>query len=70
MSPEDRQRLFGQDDHVMVYGRDYKYRLEKAGFEVRMDSYVRDLGIDMVKRYGLMKDEDIYVCNKPKPKKD
>lgn len=68
VTPEDRERLFGQYDHVRIYGRDYKDRLEKAGFKVRVDDYVRDLGIDMIKKYGLREDEDIYFCTKPKPK--
>lgn len=63
--PEDRERLFGQDDHVRVYGRDYKNRLEKAGFTVKVDSYVRELGSDMVSRYRLP-DEEIYFCTKQK----
>lgn len=66
ISPEERKRLFGDPDHVRIYGRDYKDRLEKAGFEVRMDRYVRNLGTEMIKRHGLMKDECTFVCTKPK----
>ncbi|MFC2040933.1 class I SAM-dependent methyltransferase [Chloroflexota bacterium] len=68
--PEDRKRLFGEQAHVRRYGRDYKDRLEQAGFEVKMDSYVRNLDINMIRKYGLKKDEDIYFCTKPKPEKD
>lgn len=32
--PKERERLFGQDDHVRRYGPDYKDRLEEAGFKV------------------------------------
>jgi len=56
-------------NHVRIWGRDYRDRLEKAGFgvfQVKVDSYVRDLGIGMIKKYGLMKDEDIYFCTKRK----
>lgn len=65
-TPEDRLRLFGQSDHVRKYGRDYKDRLEKAGFSVKVDGYVRDLGTDIINKYGLDEDEDIYFCSKPK----
>jgi len=63
---EEREKLFGQKDHVRRYGLDgiYKKRLEIAGFEVFVDSYVRSLGSDVIKKYGLMPDEDIYFCRK------
>ena len=67
-SPEDRARIFGQRDHVRIYGLDYKERLEKAGFIVKVDSYVKELGENMIQKYGLMKEEDIYFCIKPKIK--
>ncbi len=69
VSPEDQIRTFGYPGHVRIYGRDYKERLEKAGFAVRVDSYVRELSPDTIKKYGLMREEDIYVCTKSKPKK-
>ena len=33
-SPEDRKRLFGQSDHVRIYGDDFFDRLKEAGFLV------------------------------------
>lgn len=70
VSPEDRERFYGQKDHVRIYGCDYKDRIEKPGFVVKVDSYVRELGGDMIRRHGLMEDEDIYFCTKPKHKGD
>jgi SAM-dependent methyltransferase len=32
--PAERRRLFGQEDHVRVYGPDYADRLREAGFQV------------------------------------
>ena len=32
--PEERLRLFGQEDHVRKYGPDYVDRLKEAGFQV------------------------------------
>jgi len=63
-APHDRARAFGQHDHVRIYGRDYKERLEKAGFTVKVDNYARDLDINVVRKYGL-KDEEIHFCTKP-----
>jgi predicted SAM-dependent methyltransferase len=63
--PEDRTRLFGQYNHVRIYGCDYKNRLEDAGFNVRVDDYVKQLGTEAIKRHGLNANEDIYLCLKP-----
>jgi SAM-dependent methyltransferase len=63
-SPEERKRLFGQEDHVRWYGLDYKDRLELAGFAVKVDSYVKELGNDVIKKYSLRETENIYFCTK------
>lgn len=34
--PAERQRMYGQEDHVRQYGRDYVSRLKRAGFKVRV----------------------------------
>lgn len=62
-SPQERERLFWQHDHVRLYGLDYKDRLEEAGFTVEVDSYLKQLEKDTVYKYGLTR-EDIYLCTK------
>ena len=62
--PDERERIFGQKDHVRIYGRNYKNRLERAGFTITLDNYIEELGDDKIKKYGLMKDEIIYFCTK------
>lgn len=64
VTPEDRKQYFGQSDHVRLYGRDYKDRLEEAGFSVKVDGYVRKLDTAMIEKCRLNKDEDIYCCTK------
>ncbi len=64
-SPEERQRLFGQRDHVRIYGRDYEDRLRSVGFTVNVDGYVRSLDPVIVSSSGLDADEDIYYCARP-----
>lgn len=66
-SPAERLRLFGQADHVRVYGLDYYKRLERAGFAVTRDDFVRTLPPAQVQRYALMPDETITLCRKPCP---
>jgi len=64
VDPGERTRLFGQEDHVRIYGRDYKSRLERAGLSVTVDAYARELGADVVRRSGIVPGEDIYRCSK------
>ena len=42
-SPEERECVFGQRDHVRIYGLDYKQRLSDSGFIVQFDSFVSEL---------------------------
>ncbi|WP_428667614.1 class I SAM-dependent methyltransferase [Runella sp.] len=59
LAPEERKRIAGAHQHVRRYGRDYRNRLAAAGFRVEVSSYVKELDW---KRYGLMADEEVYVC--------
>jgi SAM-dependent methyltransferase len=63
-SPEDREREYWQSDHLRLYGNDFPDRLREAGFDVTVDSYLRDLPEPEINRYGLISLEDIYVCRK------
>lgn len=63
--PEERESVFGQMDHVRIYGKDYKNRLEHVGFVVKVDDYAGLLADDVANKYGLMKNESIYLCTKP-----
>jgi SAM-dependent methyltransferase len=65
-SPQERERLFGQHDHVRLYGLDYRDRLEEAGFQVELVPYPPELGPDVAAHYGLKTNRDRYtwVCTK------
>lgn len=69
LSPEEREKAFGQTDHVRIYARDYKNRLEKVGFSVKVYSLTKEFGESLTHKYGLLKDENIYICSKPKDQK-
>jgi hypothetical protein len=63
----DEQRIerFGQEDHVRLYSRgDYLQRLQAAGFAVNADNYPLALGSDKVQRFGLVEEEEVFVCAK------
>jgi predicted SAM-dependent methyltransferase len=63
-TPEERERVFGQHDHVRIYGLDYRDRLEEAGFCVSVDPFAQQLGLEKCRRYGLDSKEEIYFCTK------
>jgi len=65
VSEEERENVFGQKDHVRLYGMDIKNRLEQAGFIVKVDNYAESLGQKVVKRYALLPQENLYFCRKP-----
>ncbi|MDG1570804.1 methyltransferase domain-containing protein [Robiginitalea sp. M366] len=63
--PRERQRIFGQYDHLRVYGRDYFDILRKAGFEVEAVDYTATLGPEAVERFRLAAGELIPRVSKP-----
>lgn len=64
-SPAERLRVFGQEDHVRIFGRDYAAWLRAAGFDVEVVPYGRESGPERVARHGLDPEEDVYLCRRP-----
>jgi SAM-dependent methyltransferase len=62
--PRERERLFGQADHVRKYGTDYSTRIEVAGLKAVEDHYVNELTDEVRMRYGLVRGEIIYKAEK------
>ena len=62
--PKEREKVFGQDDHVRKFGQDYAERLRSAGFDVKEDEFVKSLTEEKVFYYGLPSNELIYLCSK------
>ncbi len=62
--PKERARIFGQYDHVRVYGRDYFDKLRSIGFRVVEEDYTTRIAPELVERYGLAKGEVIPVVYK------
>ena len=61
---EERTRIFGQYDHVRVYGLDYFDRLREAGFRVEEVDYTKKIAPDLLERYALQKGEILPVVFK------
>jgi SAM-dependent methyltransferase len=62
--PRERERVFGQRDHVRIYAADYAQRLTRAGFLVRVFDPVKQWGIDAVSRLRLNPREKIFIGRK------
>ncbi len=61
---KERAKIFGQYDHVRIYGRDYFDKLRSIGFEVIEEDYTKKLPEDLVEKYCLAPGEIIPVCYK------
>lgn len=64
VTPEDRLTHYGQEDHVRLYGIDYKQRIESWGLKVTVYSPEDYLSDKQIKKYGLIKDDVVLVCSK------
>jgi len=61
---KERAKIFGQYDHVRIYGRDYFNKLRKIGFKVKEIDYTSNLSEENINKYCLAKGEIIPVCYK------
>lgn len=61
---KERAKIFGQYDHVRIYGRDYFDKLRSIGFKVIEEDYTNKIAPKLVEKYCLAKGEIIPVCFK------
>ena len=61
---KERAKIFGQYDHVRIYGRDYFDKLRSIGFTVVEEDYTSKMTPELVEKYCLAKGEIIPVCFK------
>ncbi|MEQ8905884.1 class I SAM-dependent methyltransferase [Ekhidna sp.] len=60
IDPKEREKAFGQDDHVRMYGEDYGTRLASSGFRVVEERLIEELSPEEKTRYALPDKEVIY----------
>ncbi|WP_242131535.1 class I SAM-dependent methyltransferase [Aestuariivivens marinum] len=60
----ERTKIFGQYDHVRIYGRDYFDKLRRIGFQVNEVDYTSTLTKDEIEKYCLIKGEIIPLVTK------
>lgn len=77
LNPKERERVYGQKDHLRAYGADYQNKLEYGGFEVQVINFLKEIKKEQIERFKLIHNvkgtsidgksqEDIYLCKKPK----
>jgi SAM-dependent methyltransferase len=65
VTTEARKAVFGQEDHVRIYGTDYIGRLCDAGFDVGVIHGQPFVGNDAI-RFGFDASEPLFLCRKLK----
>lgn len=63
-NPAERQKHFGQYDHVRWYGMDYFDRLKKVGFEVEINYYSQQFSEEDIRKFALNTTEILPVVYK------
>jgi len=61
---KERAKIFGQYDHVRIYGLDYFEKLRSIGFKVNEVNYTKELPSTAINKYRLAKGEIIPVVQK------
>ncbi len=63
--PREREKLFGQADHVRKFGTDYIKRIEQAGLKGEANEFAFTLSDAEGWRYGINTREILYLGRKP-----
>lgn len=61
---KERAKIFGQYDHVRIYGKDYFNKLRSIGFKVEEVDYTSKLSEEEINKYCLSKGEILPICYK------
>lgn len=64
INPREREKAFGQDDHVRKFGKDYSQRIERAGLHAEQALFAYDLTEEKAKYFGIERKEVLYVGKK------
>ena len=64
LDPKERNKAFGQYDHVRTYGMDFFDRLKEAGFMVEKCEYTSKFTSEEITKYCLPNHEIIPICRK------
>ncbi|MCQ4034823.1 class I SAM-dependent methyltransferase [Kaistella montana] len=62
--PKERQKHFGQYDHVRWYGIDYFERLQSVGFQTDVNFYSKKFSSEEREKFGLNENEILPIVKK------
>jgi len=62
IDPNERLKVFGQQDHIRIYGRDYVTRMEQSGFHVDNVNFFKEFTEKESNRLGLKPFDEICLC--------
>jgi len=62
--PHEREKMFGQSDHVRQYGKDYPQRIAQSGLQPQPAAFATTFSTQECFRFGLTRGEIIYRANK------
>ncbi len=63
--PREREKAYGQDDHVRRFGKDYASRIQKSGLTPEANGFASTLLPADCQKYGVTSKEIIYRGIKP-----
>jgi len=63
-NPREREKAFGQSDHVRMFGKDYANRIETSGLKAEASRFAFELSEDKAQRFGLVRNEILYIGRK------
>ena len=56
INKKERNKIFGQYDHVRVYGTDFFSFLNQAGFKTKSINYIDEISKEDIQKFGLKKE--------------
>lgn len=62
-SREDRIYYYGQEDHVRLYGRDFKERLESYGLKIEVYRPEELLMPKLIEEFRLIRNDSLLICS-------
>lgn len=68
--PEDRVKYFGQENHVRLYGMDFRDRLCGVGFEVKVIPYEDVFGGTVERNFQHDAEGTLFIAYKPVVSRD
>lgn len=63
-TPKEREKYYGQIDHVRLYGYDFQQRMEEYGFEVQRCSFHYDEHGEDFRKLSLLENDTIWILRK------